>query len=293
MKLAIVGKGGSGKSTVSWLVVNELANNGYRTLAIDADYNMDLCYNLNASTDSVKHINTSEKDFYRYLGLTTNDYYVNLPDKENLRNFKLNPKDEFTDKYSTKINDNLHLMITGTIRHTQLYSHRCNHAFITPLKYYLPLLKLDKSEAVVVDSVAGTDLVSYGMFLGVDSIIVIVEPTPHSINVYKQVVGIARQFSIQVKIILNKYRENKHILEFEKNHEVDILARIPNDDSIMNYDYSSLPKSIKESTSNAIRQLSKQGFDSEQQWQRHVLWKEKYDMQKEESKKDPYSFVAK
>jgi CO dehydrogenase nickel-insertion accessory protein CooC1 len=38
LKLAIVGKGGSGKSTVSWLLLQYLASLKQNVLGIDADY---------------------------------------------------------------------------------------------------------------------------------------------------------------------------------------------------------------------------------------------------------------
>mgnify|MGYP003893631969 CR=1 FL=1 len=42
MKIAFIGKGGSGKSTVSWLATQMLVSEGRKVLAIDADHNMDL-----------------------------------------------------------------------------------------------------------------------------------------------------------------------------------------------------------------------------------------------------------
>lgn len=46
MKIAFVGKGGSGKSTVTWLFASHLAKNSSAVLAIDADYNLDLLHNF-------------------------------------------------------------------------------------------------------------------------------------------------------------------------------------------------------------------------------------------------------
>ena len=46
MKIGFVGKGGSGKSTLSTLFVKYLESQGNKIIAIDADYNMDLTNNL-------------------------------------------------------------------------------------------------------------------------------------------------------------------------------------------------------------------------------------------------------
>ena len=46
MRVAFLGKGGSGKSTMATAFVQELRSRGMQVLAIDADHNMDLSYNL-------------------------------------------------------------------------------------------------------------------------------------------------------------------------------------------------------------------------------------------------------
>ncbi len=46
LKLAVVGKGGSGKSTLSWLLMQSLAAQNQSVLGIDADFNMNLLTNL-------------------------------------------------------------------------------------------------------------------------------------------------------------------------------------------------------------------------------------------------------
>jgi CO dehydrogenase nickel-insertion accessory protein CooC1 len=40
MKIAFVGKGGSGKSSTSWLIIKTIEDMGAFVLAIDADHNI-------------------------------------------------------------------------------------------------------------------------------------------------------------------------------------------------------------------------------------------------------------
>lgn len=61
MKIAFVGKGGSGKSSLSWLFVKTLESSGSDVLAIDADHNMDLTSNLGLDPDTTTLMRTTDK----------------------------------------------------------------------------------------------------------------------------------------------------------------------------------------------------------------------------------------
>ena len=67
MILGFLGKGGSGKSTLSTVMVEYLHHYNKTVLALDADYNMDLSYNLGVS-DNVEYIgNGAKKDLKEYI----------------------------------------------------------------------------------------------------------------------------------------------------------------------------------------------------------------------------------
>lgn len=69
MKIAFVGKGGSGKSSVSWLAVKTLESMGSTVLAIDADHNMDLTSNLGLNPDTTPFMHTTERAFMETIGM--------------------------------------------------------------------------------------------------------------------------------------------------------------------------------------------------------------------------------
>ncbi len=195
MKIAVVGKGGSGKSSTSWLLTKYFQSQKRNVLAIDADFNMDLGHNLGWSESiEIPFFSHSEPDFYQYQGLDQSVYYVDMPTRQDMKKFSYRPHDALTQKYIHPIEEGIDLIVAGPIHQDRLYGHRCTHAYMSSLKMYLPLLTKASEDVVVVDSVAGTDMVAYGMYLGVDAMIVVVEETPNSMGVYRQIKEIADEF---------------------------------------------------------------------------------------------------
>lgn len=293
MKIAFVGKGGSGKSTISWLYSNALTRDARKVLAVDADYNMDLAHNLGWSEAvATNYIHSAESDFYKYQGLSEKDMYVDITNKKNLKKFTLEPKDSFTEKYTLSTSDkNIDLMITGGVNEELLYGHRCSHAYVTSLKYYIPLLELSPHQEVVVDSVAGTDMVSYGMYLGVDAVVVVVEPHRNSIGVYRQIAQLCNEFGIPVYAVGNKVRNDKDLLFLQNDIGDKLLESFDFDEALMDYDPETISADAIRRANKLQKTLRDMEFDASKQWFRHKTWKEKYDMQMEQKKLESFQFV--
>ena len=153
MKIAFVGKGGSGKSSVSWLFSQYIAaRKGYVAL-IDSDHNMDLSalvkFDFNQRSSSFHRLHD---EFRECVNQKEDKGWNNIVcDNRELPEFKLFPeKDDFSKKVFNKISDSIDLAVVGLGSDDLLFSDRCAHGHSAPLKYYLPLLNA-KDYFVVID----------------------------------------------------------------------------------------------------------------------------------------------
>jgi len=62
MKLAVAGKGGSGKTSISGTMARLLARSGHQVLAIDGDSNPNLALTLGIPPDSIGELPTLPRD---------------------------------------------------------------------------------------------------------------------------------------------------------------------------------------------------------------------------------------
>lgn len=201
MIIGFLGKGGSGKSTLSSNFVKYLADRDFSVLAVDADHNMDLSFNLGAP-EEMNYIGQGLSDVYEHIGVSNSKeiFEKDTPDTF----FSLSPTDPVTEKYSILLSPKVRLMSAGPHTDKILYDVSCSHSLITPLKTYLPLLSLSENEFVVIDEKAGTDGVGTGVTTGFDMAVVVAEPTPHGIKSAKQIASILDFYKTPYVFALNK-----------------------------------------------------------------------------------------
>ena len=65
MKLAVAGKGGSGKTSISGTMARLLSRNGYSVLAIDGDSNPNLALTLGIPPERLENLPTLPRDLLR------------------------------------------------------------------------------------------------------------------------------------------------------------------------------------------------------------------------------------
>lgn len=262
MKIAFVGKGGSGKSSVSWLAIKTLEDMGSTVLAIDADHNMDLTSNLGLDPDTVPRMYTTDKEFMGRIGMREEKISSLLTkDQVSLPSFTTTPQDTYTSSIVAKVSDTISLINIGLGSPEVIFSGKCAHGLSGSLKYYLGLLD-EQDDMVVLDSVAGVDMLNYGLYAGIDAVIGVVEPHRNSIKVFEQIQGVCRKSLIPCFAVINKPADNDFYHTFVAQNNDRILGEIPFDEDVMNYDYARVAPETKKKMIlilEKIKQLPKRG----------------------------------
>jgi CO dehydrogenase nickel-insertion accessory protein CooC1 len=257
MKIAFVGKGGSGKSSVSWLATKYLIESGSQVLAIDADHNMDFAHLLGQSVDdSFPTLHRAHDTFRTVVHQEADTHWHQIVlDGRTLPCFRLNPMDTFTASVSTQIDDILTLMVVGLGAGDVLFSQRCAHGHSAPLKYYLPLLHTDTNQAALIDGVAGVDMMNFGLFVGTDAIVVVVEPHQNSIRVFREIARIAEQSGLPLFALINKADQTTPHTELTAEIGDRLLGTLPVDSGMQTYDYNAVSTHTKETIGTALTNL--------------------------------------
>ncbi len=107
MKIAVSGKGGSGKTTIAGTLARAFGRMGQRVLAIDADSNPNLATLLGMSREEAAGIVPLPRDLLK-----------EDTDASGNRIFKLAMKpDAIAEAYGVKVPDNVTLLVGGKVYH--------------------------------------------------------------------------------------------------------------------------------------------------------------------------------
>jgi CO dehydrogenase maturation factor len=221
MIIGFLGKGGSGKSTLATAMVYYLHTNGKNVLAIDADHNMDLAYNLGAP-ETIPYLSNSINDLNQYSGLSDKENFKQIYKKGFAPVFSLTPPDLFTLQYSKELKPHLRLMASGPHTEEILGGEKCSHSLSTSLKVYLPFLKLEENDVVIIDEKASSDAAGTGTPTGFTLTYIVTESTPHAIKAAHQIADTLDYYGAPYEFVLNKIENDD-----QKTYSIEALRKPP------------------------------------------------------------------
>ncbi|MFD4538365.1 ATP-binding protein [Streptomyces bauhiniae] len=215
MKIAFVGKGGSGKTTLSSLFIRHLAAAGAPVVAIDADINQHLGPALGLDEDQAAALPAMGdrlpliKDHLRGTNpriASAETMIKTTPPGTGSRLVRISEPDAVYDACARPVELDggaVRLMVTGPFTEADL-GVACYHSKTGAVELFLNHLVDGPGEYVVVDMTAGSDSFASGMFTRFDMTFLVAEPTRKGVSVYRQYKEYARDFGVTLKVVGNK-----------------------------------------------------------------------------------------
>ncbi len=206
MKVAIAGKGGVGKTTLTAALARHLARLHRQVIAVDADPDGNLASALGAASHALPEPIARMRDLI--LDRT------GAKDEAGGLLFTLNPKvDDLPGRFSVEV-DGVRLLVLGTV---EWGGKGCMCPEGAVLKALLQHLLLRVPDDVILDMEAGLEHMGRASARGVDAMIAVVEPGMRSVQTAARIQSLAQEIGIgRTFVVLNKVRDAR---------EEEILAR--------------------------------------------------------------------
>lgn len=254
MKIAITGKGGVGKTTLS-STLSCILSQTYKVFAIDADPDMNLASSLGIH-DQITPISKMRDLIKDRTGAEPGSSFGEV--------FKMNPKiNDLPDSLSIKYNDNLKILVMGTV---DKGGEGCVCPASVLLKALMRHMILKKDEIVVLDMEAGIEHLGRRTSESVDLMIVVVEPSLKSVETAKRIKNLATDIGVKnITAVINKASdklEETFTRSKLKEEGINVIGCIPQDNTVViadmegkpliNYPESVALKSIKNIAENIL-----------------------------------------
>lgn len=196
MKIAVSGKGGVGKTTISANLAKLFKSKGFNVYAVDADPDSSLGLALGIKDEllsGIKPVIEMKEAIDGRMG----DGAL----------YTLNPEvNDMAEKFSVDINGIRFLKMGGVKKG----GSECYCRENTFLKALVNSLLLDTRDVVILDMGAGIEHLTRGTSRGVDLMLIVTEPGQSSVQTARIVERLARDLQVkEIKFIANKIRTEK------------------------------------------------------------------------------------
>ncbi len=234
MKLAITGKGGVGKTTLTALLAQSYADMGRQVLAVDADPSPCLAGALgfpDELRDELKPISEMDELIEERTGAkpgTVGGF------------FTLNPRvDDIPERFSV-LHRGVRLLEMGSV---DLGGSGCICPESAMLKTLFTHLLFRKDDILLLDMYAGVEHLGRATVDFVDAMLVVVEPTRRSLGTASQIKKLANDIGLQRLYLVGNKVRNKDESKFLENEMPDIplIGFLPADLKVQEADRLGIP----------------------------------------------------
>jgi CO dehydrogenase maturation factor len=196
MKLAISGKGGTGKSTLAAALSLLMAGKAWRVVAVDADPDGNLAAALGASPEEANRIVpiSRQKELVEERTGAKVKQYGQM--------FKLNPEvSDIAEGYGTNLKG-ITLLVLGAI---EAGGSGCACPESVLIRALVSDLVLHRKDALVMDMEAGIEHLGRATARGVDTLLVMVEPSRRAIDSAHRVARLGAEIGLRdIRFVANK-----------------------------------------------------------------------------------------
>jgi CO dehydrogenase maturation factor len=228
VKIAISGKGGVGKTTLSAFLVRWFAEQGKKVLAIDADPDANLGHALGLEIAYAITPISQMRELIAERTEAVPGTYGGF--------FKLNPRvDDLPERLSVPQGENIRLMVMGGVKKG---GSGCVCPESVLLKNLVQHLILRRDEVVIMDMEAGIEHLGRGTSKYVDWLITVVEPGQRSVETASRIRDLGKDIGLsRIGLVGNKVRndQDRAFLRKVLSGQL-ILGFIPYDDQIIEAD---------------------------------------------------------
>jgi CO dehydrogenase maturation factor len=234
MKIAVTGKGGVGKTTLTSLLAYAYAAKDNTVLAIDADPSPCLGDALGFPSELLKGIRpiAEMEDLIMERTGAKKGTYGGY--------FKINPRtDDIPDKYSA-LHRGIRLLELGAV---ELGHDGCICPESVLLKSLVSHILLYRNEVVLLDMYAGVEHLSRATTDAVDMMLIVAEPTARSLGTASQIRDLAGGLHVQNVYLVGSKVENQADKDFIKENSPGllVLGYLSNDPAVRTADRSRQP----------------------------------------------------
>lgn len=221
MKLAIAGKGGSGKTTVAGTMARLAARRGIDVLAIDADLNPNLAFALGVAPEAFQQITPLPPDL---LQRRQHDGETRLE--------LIRPVDELVEQHAFDCPDGVRILLMGRPNEAGMGCLCHEHATVRGVLRELPA----SSDLVIVDMEASPEHLARATPEGADAMLIVAEPYFRSLETARRQAVLANDLGIdRVVVLANKVRssaDGEAIGSFCDRHGIEVAGTVPYDERL-------------------------------------------------------------